>query len=197
MSRKPIRYQAVRDPAQIARLESPVRQDIVDTLEAFGGEADIAAVAAQLGRAADGLYYHFDVMTRAGLLQRVDAAGARRYRIGTKKGATKLRLDYGEGESGRAAIGRVVERALQIARRDFHAALADGSVPAEGPQRQLWAGRAQGWVDRAALTEINKHLAAIQALLHGPRREGHDRLVSVSFVLAPVRRRAARGESAG
>lgn len=194
MSRKPIRHQAVRDPEQIARLESPVRQDIVDTLEALGGEADIATVADQMGRAADGLYYHFDVMTRAGLLRRVDTGGARRYRIGTKNGATKLLLHYGEGEAGRAAIGRVVDRALQTARRDFHAALADAAVTAEGPQRQLWAGRTQGWVDRTALAQINRHLAAIQALLHGPRRAGHDRLVSVSFVLAPVRRRARRGE---
>jgi hypothetical protein len=191
------RHQPVRGAEQIALLASPVRQDLVDTLEALGGEADVAAVAAQLGRPADGLYYHFDLLAKAGLLQRVDGdGGARRYRIGRGRGAP-LKLDYGHDADSREAVGRVVDKLLQAARRDFHAALDDPDTMKEGAERELWAGRNKGWVNRRDLAEANRLLARLQQLLQGPRRPGRDRLLSLSFVIAPLPatpgRRSPRG----
>ena len=190
------RHQPVRGAEQIALLASPVRQDLVDTLEALGGEADVAAVATQLGRPADGLYYHFDLLAKAGLLQRVDTDGARRYRIGQGRGAP-LKLDYGSDAESREAVGRVVDKLLQAARRDFHAALDDPGTVKEGPERELWAGRNKGWVNRRDLAEANRLLSRLQQLLQGPRRPGRDRLLSLSFVIAPLPaasgRRAPRG----
>ena len=51
---------------QIALLASPARQEIVDTIEALGGEAAVAELAAQLGRSSDGLYYHLRHLVRGG-----------------------------------------------------------------------------------------------------------------------------------
>lgn len=176
-------------PKQVRLFDSPVRQEIVDTLESLGGEADVAAVAAQLGRPADGLYYHFELLRKGGLLERVgEESRGRRYRVGAAKG-TKLKLDYA---TSRRDVGRVIDRTLQIARRDFHAALDDAGVVVEGEARELWAGRAKGWVDARGLAEINRALSRIQEVLAGPRRGGRDRLVSVAFVLAPVRVKPAR-----
>src|SRR5687768_8664088 len=62
---------AISDPAQIRLLSSPVRQEIVDTLSAFGGEASVAALAEQLGRPADGLYYHLRALVRGALVLEV------------------------------------------------------------------------------------------------------------------------------
>lgn len=186
------RYERLDTPEKIALVASPVRQDIVDTLESLGGEADIATVAAQMGRPADGLYYHFELLARGGLLQRIDAeGGSRRYRIGRARGAA-LRLEYRVPAEGRAAIGRVVDRALGAARRDFHAALADPGTVVAGPRRELWAGRNQGWVDAEGLAEINRLITRLQQVLQGPRRAGCDRLVSVSFALAPLKSKAVR-----
>lgn len=179
-------YQRVSGSEQIALLASPVRQDLVDTLEALGGEADVAAVAAQMGRPADGLYYHFDLLAKAGLLQRVEGAGnARRYRLGKGRGAP-LKLDYGKDAESGEAVGRVVDRLLQAARRDFRAALQDPAVVKDGPERELWAGRNKGWVNARDLAEANRLLSRLQQLLQGPRRAGRDQLVSLSFVLAPL-----------
>ncbi|TNJ35018.1 winged helix-turn-helix domain-containing protein [Arenimonas terrae] len=188
------RHQVVRGAEQITLLASPVRQDLVDTLEALGGEADVAAVATQLGRPADGLYYHFDLLAKAGLLQRVDTDGARRYRIGQGRGAP-LKLDYGSDAESREAVGRVVDKLLQAARRDFHAALDEPGTVKEGPERELWAGRNKGWVHARDLAEANRLLTRLQQLLQGPRRVGRDRLVSLSFVLAPLPAAAGRRTS--
>ena|SRR5688572_25717869 len=180
------KHQRVSGPEQIALLASPVRQDLVDTLEALGGEADVAAVAAQLGRPADGLYYHFDLLAKAGLLQRVDSTGnARRYRLGKGRGAP-LKLDYGKDAESSEAVGRVVDKLLQAARSDFRAALQEPDTVKDGPERELWAGRNKGWVNKRDLAEANRLLVRLQQLLQGPRRAGRDQLVSLSFVLAPL-----------
>ncbi|ODS64746.1 MAG: hypothetical protein ABS41_01685 [Arenimonas sp. SCN 70-307] len=180
------RIRDVSDPAAVALLASPARQDIVDTLASLGGEADVAAVAAELGRPADGLYYHFDRLCKAGLLTRLEApAGARRYRIGDTPGTT-LRLRYGRHEGAGEAVQAVVGRLLQAAGRDFRAALARPDTRTDGPARELWAGRARGWLDEDGLREANALLERLQALLKGPRKPGQDHLVSLSFVLAPI-----------
>lgn len=183
--------QPVRNARQIKLLDSPVRQAIVDTLEALGGEADIAAVAKELGRPADGLYYHFDQLARGGLLQAVEGDGPRRYRVGARAG-TRLRLDYQGGPAARAALERVVGRLLQSSRREFTAALGDPATVTEGPRRELWAGRTTGWLDAAGLARVNALIAEIQHELHRPRLPGADRLFSVAFVLAPIAASAPR-----
>lgn len=189
---RPTRYQDVADPAHIALLASPVRQDIVDTLVALGGEADVAAVARELGRPADGLYYHFERLADAGLLQRRDEAGdARRYRVGTRRG-TALRLVYGKRAENGEAVQQVVAKLLQSAGRDFRAALADPKVRTTGEARELWAGRSRGWLDQEGLREANALLGRLLELLQGPRQPGQDQLFSLSFVLAPKPRKPAR-----
>jgi hypothetical protein len=184
----PPRMQAVRGAEHIALLASPVRQDLVDTLEALGGEADVAQLAAQMGRAADGLYYHAELLAKAGLLQRVDADGGRRYRVSGRA----MRLEYGDDAGSHAAVGRVVDKLLQAARNDFHAALAEPGVIHSGPARELWAGRVKGWIGERDVARANRLLAELQGLLRGPRKPGRDKLVSVSFVLAPVIARRGR-----
>lgn len=185
--------QDVRDAAQIALLASPVRQDIVDTLESLGGEADVSAVAAELGRPADGLYYHFELLAEAGLLRRVDGTAARRYRSGRGRGA-KLRLAYRADAGSSTAVARVVDKLLLSAKRDFNAALAEPDTVVEGARRELWAGRSKGWVDGRGLSEINRLLNRLQQLLQGPRRAGCDQLVGLSFVLAPLPAKPGRRE---
>jgi len=186
------KYQDVRSTEQIKLLVSPVRQDIIDTLESLGGEADIANVAAELGRPPDGLYYHFELLANAGLLQRIEAdADGRRYRIGTGKGA-KLRLAYRADARSEEAVTKVVDRLLQTAKRDFHNAMDEPDTIIEGEARELWAGRNKGWVNQKKLAEINRLLERAQQLLQGPRRAGCDKLVSLSFVIAPLKAKPGR-----
>src|SRR5262245_47733719 len=87
----------------VAALASPVRQEIIDTLEALGG-ATIAELAGALGRPADGLYYHVRRLVRAGLL--VGAGSPEVYRT-----PRTLRLDYRRDVP---AIRRVIASMLRI-----------------------------------------------------------------------------------
>lgn len=184
-------------PAAISALASPVRQELFDTLEALGGVATIAELAAQLGRPADGLYYHIDLLRRAGLLAAAPSGRSRagrserRYRIPGRPGR-QVRLGYRPGEPRNAAAVRaVVGGMLRIARRDFDRALA-GRVAVAGPRRELWAARGTGWVSDAELAAINRLLVQLTNLLRRPPGGARHRLISLCFVLAPMTPRAAR-----
>jgi hypothetical protein len=187
----------ITDPAAIAALASPVRQELFDTLEALGRTATIAELAEQLGRPADGLYYHVEVMRRAGLLAAAPLGRSRagrserRYRI-PGPAARQIGLGYRPRDPRNAAAVRgVVGGMLRIARRDFDRALT-GDVRVDGPRRELWAARGTGWVSDAELAAINRLLVRITELLRRPRGGARHRLISVCYVLAPMTARPRR-----
>jgi DNA-binding transcriptional ArsR family regulator len=197
--RRPTGVPAVQitDPSAIAVLASPVRQELFDTIEALGGIATIAELAEQLGRPADGLYYHVELLRRAGLLAAAPAGRSqsgrseRRYRTPGRAGG-QVGLGYRARDPRNvAAVRSVVGGMLRIARRDFDRALA-GNVVTEGPRRELWAARGTGWVSDAELAAINKLLIELTRLLRRPRGGPRQRLISLCFVLAPMTARPKR-----
>ncbi|NMO13635.1 helix-turn-helix transcriptional regulator [Pyxidicoccus fallax] len=185
---------AIGDAAQIRLLSSPVRQELVDTLAALGGEASVADLAEQLGRPADGLYYHLRVLHRGGLVREVESAGGgeQRYRL-AGSGEAPLRLAYRTGRSGNlAALGRFARSLLGIATRDFEAALRLDDVVVQGPRRELWTARNKGWLSPGDVEEVNRLIERLCELTSQPRAPGRERLMSLAFVLAPIRPRAKR-----
>jgi DNA-binding transcriptional ArsR family regulator len=180
----------VERPAHIALLASPARQELLDTLDALGGEASVSELSAQLGRAVPGLYYHLRLLARAGLIAELTGeAGARRYRV-----PSAMRLRYRPGNTANArAVARFAGGMLRIAKRDFDTALRDPGVVSEGPRRALWAARVKGWVDDAELVEINRLISRLSVLISPRRKPGRDRLVALAWVLAPLRAKRARG----
>src|SRR4051794_23415844 len=151
----------IENPKEIELLASPTRIELVDTLEALGGEASVAELAAQLGRPADGLYYHLRQLAEGGLLIEEATPSGRRYRTRTPAGE-RLRLRYKPGKTANAkAVGGVAASVLRIAGRDFARALADPEAIVDGPMRELWAARNKGWVGRAELAEINRLLLRV------------------------------------
>jgi DNA-binding transcriptional ArsR family regulator len=177
---------ALEDAGEIALLASPTRIEIVDTLEALGEAVTVAELAAQLGRPADGLYYHLRQLADGGLIEEETAADGRRYRSRTRAG-DRLRLRYRPGATANAeAVGRVAASVLRVAGRDFARAIADPDAVVDGMQRELWAARGKGWVGAAELVEINRLLTRLMDLLQQPRAARRDRLISLSWVLAPL-----------
>ena len=181
--------------AALAALVSPVRQEIVDTIEALGGDAAVADIAAQLGRPADGFYYHLRRLVDAGVLREGEDRGdgrGRRYRTVAQRGK-RIHLKYGRGSrSNPGTVAQVVAGMLRTAERDFASAIRDASVCVEGETRELWASRSKGWVGERELVEINRALARISALLKKPRSAQRAQLVSVTWVVAPVTPKPAR-----
>ena len=186
---------AVERASEIELLASPTRIEIVDTLEGMGHAVSVADLATQLGRPADGLYYHLRQLAKGGLIEEEVTADGRRYRLRARSG-TSLSLRYKPGATANArAVGRVAGSVLRVAERDFLRALADPNAVVEGPRRELWAARGKGWVSPARLVEINQLLNRLTALLQQPGVPGDDTLVALSWVLAPLEPRSPRRDA--
>jgi DNA-binding transcriptional ArsR family regulator len=183
---------AIERATEIRLLASPTRIEIVDTLEALGNAVSVAELAAQMGRAADGLYYHLRQLAAAGLIEEEAAAEGRRYRTRTRPG-DRLRLAYRPGRTANAkAVERVAASVLRVAERDFRRAIADPASEVEGPGRTLWAARGKGWVGPRQLEEINRLLTRLMDLLQQAEVPADARLVSLSWVLAPLQAQSPR-----
>ena len=180
---------------QLKALVSPVRQDIVDTLQSLG-TASTTDLAEQLGRPADGLYYHVRALLKAGL---VVPAGNRPqggrmealYRTAAPEQGLKLNYEQ-PGRSAKLTLERLVASMLRTANRNFREALERPEVVSEGSVRELWAARGKGWVTQTELRRVNALLRELGDLLTQRRSPRRDRLLSLTFVLAPARKRPSR-----
>jgi hypothetical protein len=198
MNKSTINYRAIDDPGLITVLASPIRQEIVDTLAALGGDASAAVLALQLGRHADGLYYHLKILCRAKLIVELGGHGddERRYRLAGNP-SQALRLAYRlDGEHHLAPLRKFAHGLLQVAQKDFVEALETTGIATEGPARQLWAARNKAWLSRSELQEVNLLLERLCELMSHPRTDERDQLLSCTFVLAPhVAMPKRRGET--
>ena len=195
MARKASVGGAIESPKKIAVLAAPVRVELATAIEALGGAATVAELAAQLGRPADGLYYHLRAMVRGGLLEEEQGAGGRSYRLAAAAGDS-MRLRYKPGATANAkAVAQVARSMSRLAQRDFLRALADPATVAEGPRRELWAGRLRGWLDAADLAEANRLLRRLVELMLASRPAGEGKLVMLHWMLAPLDAQPTRREA--
>ena len=185
----------IRGLPQLRAVDSSIRQEIVDSLQALGREASVSEIAELVGAPADGLYYHLNALARAGLVRRRTAprkgqAKTRgkgrpeaRYRlVGARHG---LRLRYPRGGGPEAeATRRLVATMLRTANRDFARALARDDVAFDGAQRELWASREKGWLTRSDLARANALLVELCELWRAGRPGPGAKLYSLSFLLA-------------
>lgn len=200
MAQKARSSSVVDDAKKIAMLAAPARVEIVTALEAVGGAMTVAELADELGRPADGLYYHLRALVRSGFLEEQIDAGVRRYRSTVPPGQ-RSSLGYKPGVTANAkAVGRVAASMSRLSQRDFTRALALPGTKVEGALRELWAARLRGWVGEAELLQINRLLNEIIKLLHRPRSAHADKLIALHWILAPIdakpARRAAPAKSA-
>jgi predicted ArsR family transcriptional regulator len=189
MAHKRIAGGAIEHKAALTTLVSTVRQEIVDTIEAIGGQAAVVDIAAHLGRPADGIYYHLRRLVDSGVLRASDDPGddrGRRYSTTARRGK-RVQLRYGrESSADHNTVARLVSGLLRTAERDFGRALRSGAAQGEGAQRDLWVSRLKGWVGDADLREINRLLMRLSQLLQQPRDPRRDQLVTLAWVLAPI-----------
>ncbi|MEZ5443587.1 MAG: helix-turn-helix domain-containing protein [Lysobacterales bacterium] len=181
----------LRQPEQLRVLANGVRQELVDTLGALGGQATVRELATQLGRPMDGLYYHLRQLQQAGLIEQLsaDRSGERHYRLIAGDRA-RLQIDYAAAPP--QDLLAVVQSLLRVAESDFRQGLSAPDTVCSGPARELWAGRNKGWLDAEGLREANQLIERLTELLRqGPRRPD-DRLYALSFVLAPQNVREPR-----
>lgn len=174
----------IKDPAQIRALESPMRQEIVDAITAIG-PCSITELAANLGRAADSLYFHVKKLVKVRLVQELEKrkSGRHEWAVYAMPGRV-ARIVYTDAAS--RSIRKVVAGAVRLSLREFNNASIQKEVRTSGPGRNLWGGRTKGWLNDADLIEINKLLEQIQQIMYrsepGPGRAVH----SLAWVLTPA-----------
>lgn len=195
MAQKKTTSGIVEDAKKIAVLSTPIRIELVTAIQALGGVATVAELAMQLGRSADGLYYHLRTLVRGGLLEEIIDADARRYRLVTPPGE-RMRLRYKPGATANAkAVARVAASMSRLAQRDFVRALANSGTIVEGPARELWVARLRGWADPDDLLEVNRLLQRLSDLLLGTRPKPDGKLVAFHWILAPIDAKPARRDA--
>lgn len=179
---------AVESAAQLRALTSTVRQELIDALQALG-EASVPELALQLGRPADALYYHLRALLRVGLLRQSGSRQQGRHVEAvytTVAPEQPLQLRYATGPAAdHAALQQLVGGMLRASGRAFARALSDPDCLTDGPQRELWAGRIQGWLTPAGLKRANRLLKALGALFAPGQRPAGSRLFALQFLLSP------------
>ena len=178
----------IESPRQIRALASAVRQDVVDALEA-NGPCTVREVAELLGRRPDALYYHIRALLDVGLLVEVvpvgDADSGTTVDVAFRPVSIRYDLD---DRVNREGVCRVVGAMARSAQRSFRKAFRPGHAQAEGPDRNLWAGRCQGWLSKQDTREVNRLLARIQSIMRARQvptsREATRQ--EVTFIFAPL-----------
>ncbi len=167
---------------QLESLTSPVRQEIVDVLQA-SGPASIAEVAGWLGRAADSLYYHIRRLVEVGLVIETD-----RRRTGRRDEAIfdvvgrPLRVKGASPD----VIARTIAAVLRLTDRDLREALEGERCSFEGSDRNTSAGRMKGWLTTADALEVHDLLERIGDIFERGRNERRGRLQAFTFALVPL-----------
>src|SRR5689334_1813461 len=129
------RNYTIRRREQIAALASPVRQEIVDMVQA-SGPLSVAELAGLLGRPADGLYYHVKALAKVGLLVERAGRGVRNGRGRTEAVFAvpgRLRLAYRPKDPENVAgIKRAAAAMLRVTGRTFAEAFDAGLAVGAG-----------------------------------------------------------------
>jgi DNA-binding transcriptional ArsR family regulator len=176
----------IRSAAQIRALASPVRQEILDAIEA-AGPSTVADLAAALARRPDALYFHAKALEKSGLLRRAGIRGEGRTRAAVfDVPARPMRIDYTTPRGRAARLGPVLDALLRLARRDTRRALNSPDAVAQGPARDLWVARFRGRVTPAELARINALLEECSTILRESRPGAEARPVALAFALTPL-----------
>lgn len=171
-------------PAQLRALASPLRQELLDLLEA-AGPLSIAELGAQLGRAPDALYFHVRRLVRVGLVREHGRRRDGRHACALYDAIGRpLRID--RQKARRRELDAVVGGILRLAARDYRRASASGRAVAQGAARNHCGARVRGWLDGAELARVNALLEELSACLRGGRPGAGREPVALAFVLAPV-----------
>jgi DNA-binding transcriptional ArsR family regulator len=186
MSGTPKTYRIAR-PREKRVLASAVRQNLLDTLVA-SREASAQELAAQMGMRVSALYYHLQLLERAGLVvRRGTRRGAARHEANFAPRATRIALDYGlDSVSGRSASVRLGRTLLRAAARDFAVGVHSSLARGDGARRNLWVSRAKAWLTDREIGAIHRRLLEIEELLARARRGPGKVLCAASWVLAPL-----------
>jgi predicted ArsR family transcriptional regulator len=185
-------------PDQIAAVSSPLRQEIVDRLAAFGpaGARDLAHA---LRRRPTSIYHHLTQLERVGLLRTIPADIARgRPALLYATVAPRMRLARAARLAhNRKPLARAGTSAAKQAGRDYADGFGAEHWAIEGARRNHWFFRVVATPSRSRLKRMNALLNQLAELAWTPDPQAGPP-ISVAWFLAPLAsRRPTRRRKAG
>ncbi|MBM4186282.1 MAG: helix-turn-helix transcriptional regulator [Gemmatimonadetes bacterium] len=177
---------------QLAALESAVRQEIVDTIQAAGPRS-APEISALMGRPADALYYHLRRLVNVGLLVvKATRRSRRRDEAVYDLAGHPLVLDVPVSRGDAHPLARLVRSMLRTAERDHRAAVGTAAARPDGDRRNLWAGRRHAWLSPRDLERVNDLVDQLVSIMTRARQPAGGELCTLTLVLAPRTSRAGR-----
>ncbi len=166
-------------PRNAAAMISPIRQELLSALGLYG-VCSVRQLAAHLGRRPTALYYHLQILEKAGAIAAESGAGDRSevvWRVTVDRVAFARSIRPAADRPARA----MAKAALRITARELDRALA------ATPTRSVVALRGKAWLDAAELRKVMRHIDAITNVLQRakPGRRGAT-IHAVTMVLAPI-----------
>jgi predicted transcriptional regulator len=190
--REPKRVYVIREPAQLAALRSPVRQEIIYALSGTAIRT-IAEIASMLGRSTHSLYHHVRALERVGLLlnmgtQRRNRRAEALYAAAGRR--LRIHRDPGSPAFQRSMRG-LVAAMLRLTERDFVRELAR-RASTKVTSINLSAGRMKGRLTAAQLRDVLALIQRLYDVLGNHPEQTVGSMHALTMVLAPVAEHASR-----
>jgi len=188
-------HHVIESLKQINAICSPVRQEIMDAVIAKG-ECSITDIAVELGRPADGLYYHIRALMKEQLLIAVgeNTNNPRQETLySLSKKASLIEVKYTQTDAEKIkAINKMVKSMLKITQQDFENGLINKDAVFEGHYRNLWAGRVKSRLNKRQIKKTNKLLNDLMTVFKQESDSSSEILYTMQWVLAPVEAKPKR-----
>lgn len=181
--------------SQLQAISSPIKQEIIDVIQSRG-PSSISDIAEELGRPADGLYYHVKALLKEHLLIEVGAskkAGQRKKRYDTSRSGSLMEAGYDQSDPDKImAMNQIVSSMLKIAMKDYSAGINSTAAVVEGEGRNLSACRIKGRLTDGEVRKVNRLLAELFSVFSHQKKDSSENLYSIAWVLAPIEAKPKR-----
>lgn len=180
MAQKKIHY--ISDPERLKVLASPVRQEIVDFIEA-NGPSSIAELSLQLRHSPTALYYHVEMLVKANLMVNCGVQKGKRRSEEVFDVVGPLRVKYRPSDKKNVeACKKLTDAMLRVTSKDYKEGLHPDLAVVEGKYRNLRSMRVQAWLTKSELAEINRHIEEIVEIFKKGKRGDRKQLCSLTLV---------------
>jgi predicted transcriptional regulator len=176
----------IRSEAQLEALSSSARLELSDLLSEIGA-ASVAELAAILGRAPDGLYYHLRILEKAGLVTSEQRRPrGRKTEIVYRSIARRVAIDIeAMRRTGNKTLCAIVGSMLRLGARDYRRAFGHQETVLAGPRRELMVRRKTAWLKPAQVGAMINSIERLDRGMSGSPKTG--RLYAITVLFTPLR----------
>ena len=181
--------------SQLQAISSPIKQEIIDVIQARG-QCSISEIAEELGRPADGLYYHIKALLKERLVVEVGTtkkAGQTETIYDTSRSGSLMEAGYDRSDPEKIkAMNKIVSSMMKIAVKDYSAGLGSEAAIVEGDDRNLSATRIKSRLTHDEVKKVNGLLAELVTVFSHQRRGSPENIYSLAWILAPIEAKPKR-----